>query len=63
METPDVVVDVIVRLQKLDKTSAEIAKEADVQESWLKMLRRGKIPNPGVRQFQRVVDYLDRASA
>jgi hypothetical protein len=40
-----------------------MAKEAGVQESWLRMFMRGKIPNPGVRQFERVRAYLDRQAA
>lgn len=63
MKAPDVVVEVVHRLNKLDKTSVEIARDAGVKESWLKMLRRGEIPNPGIRQFQRVVEYLDRVAA
>lgn len=62
-EVPAVVVEVVARLNKLDKTSVEIADAAGVEISWLKMLRRGKIPNPGIRQFQRVVAYLERVAA
>jgi len=60
---PNVVAELVERLKLLDKSTAEIAREADVSESWLKMLRRGKIPNPGVLQFQRVAAYLDRVAA
>lgn len=63
IEAPTVVLEVVARLNKLDKSSAEIARDAGVKESWLKMLRRGKIPNPGIRQFQRVAAYLDRVAA
>jgi transcriptional regulator with XRE-family HTH domain len=47
----------------MDTASSEIARQAGVTESWLKMFRRGKIPNPGIRDFQRIVDYLDRRVA
>ena len=59
----DVVSDVVAKLQALDKPSREIAQEADVPESWLKMFRRGAIPNPGVRQFEKVRKYVERQPA
>lgn len=60
MERTDIVETVVQQLQGVDLTAKEIAAKAGVEESWLRMFRRGKIPNPGVRQFSKVVDYLKR---
>jgi predicted transcriptional regulator len=58
MDDPDIVAGVVTRLQGIDRTSREIAAEIGVPESWLRMFRRGKIPNPGVRQFRKVEAYV-----
>lgn len=55
----DIVDGVVARLKRVDLPAAEIARAAGVKESWLRMFMRGEIPNPGVRTFQQVVDYLD----
>ena len=59
----DLVDGVVERLRKVDRPASAIAAEAEVPESWLRMFMRGKIANPGVRPFQRVVEYLDRTTA
>jgi hypothetical protein len=58
----DIVAALVERIRAIDKPVAQMAREADVPESWLKMFRRGKIPNPGVRPFERVRQYLERVA-
>jgi predicted transcriptional regulator len=60
---PEPVAAVIERLSKVETSSAEIARKLDVSESWLKQFRRGKIPNPGILHFRKVVAYLDSVNA
>lgn len=60
---PDPVSDVVDRLKALPKKSTVIASEAGVPLSWLHMFRRGEISNPGVRQFRKIVEYLDGQAA
>jgi hypothetical protein len=62
-EQLDIVSIVVGQLQALEKSTAQIAREADVPESWLKMFRRGVIPNPGVRQFEKIRQYVERQTA
>jgi hypothetical protein len=54
---------VVKRLRALDHPTKVVARKTRVGESWLYMFRRGKISNPGVRQFDRVRRYLDRHGA
>lgn len=56
----DMVGRVVKKLRELDQPTNEVARKAGVAESWLYMFRRGRIPNPGVRQFDRVRRFLDR---
>jgi hypothetical protein len=61
METdlPELIRPTILELRERVEPAAQIARSAGVPESWLRMFMRGKIPNPGVRQFSRVRAYLD----
>ena len=60
MESPtDIVAETRASLRAAEVPASHIAREAGVRESWLRMFMRGKIPNPGIRQFSRVRDYLD----
>lgn len=35
-----------------------IARDADVDYSWLTKVMQNKIPNPGIRELQKVLDYI-----
>lgn len=39
-------------------TLAEICKELDVSESWLRLFSRGKIENPGVVTIETLNEFL-----
>jgi transcriptional regulator with XRE-family HTH domain len=41
---------------------SEIAAAAGVKRSWLYMLARGRIPNPGYRDIMKLVQYFDGAA-
>lgn len=62
MGKKDIVAETIqlLRAAKEEIPASQIAKECDVKESWLRMFIRGEIPNPGVRQFTQVREYLER---
>jgi hypothetical protein len=46
------------RLAEYRGPLADLARDAGVPYSWLLMLHRGEIPNPGVRSIQRLADYF-----
>ncbi len=54
----DIVDEAIEALRSTGVPASQMAKDAGVQESWLRMFMRAKIPNPGVRQFELVRSYL-----
>lgn len=56
----DIVDTVVARLHAVDMPGSEIAKAAGVKENWLRALMRGEIPNPGVRTFVQVCEFLDK---
>lgn len=42
----------------LDKTLAEVSKEIDVSISWLKLMAKGKIDNPGTVTIETLIEFL-----
>jgi hypothetical protein len=42
----------------LDKTLAEVAKEINVSISWLKLMAKGKIDNPGTVTIETLIEFL-----
>jgi transcriptional regulator with XRE-family HTH domain len=47
-------------LESTPSTTKEIAEGAGVGESWLRMFRRGEIPDPGYSRVKLLADYFLR---
>lgn len=45
-------------LENCDLPLKQISDMSDVQYEWLKRLKRGEIPNPGVKNIQTLHDFL-----
>jgi predicted transcriptional regulator len=50
-------------LDTTTKTNKEIAEGAGVGESWVKMFKRGHIPDPGYSRVKLLADYFLRTGA
>jgi len=49
---------VLGQIRRNDVSVPNVARATGLSTQWLYMLRRGKIPNPGVKQIQTLAEYF-----
>ena len=57
------VAPIIRSLRGVKKSLPNIAREAGVGHSWLKMFMRGEIQNPTMKNFEKITAYASREQA
>jgi hypothetical protein len=58
----DLLTGVLTNLAREDVHVPVVSKATGLSVQWLYQLRGGKIPNPGVRQIQKLADYFRKAA-
>lgn len=57
---PDMLTYVMDSLNAEGTNLAEVVRQTKLKESWMRKLKYGAIPDPGVRKIQRLADYFKK---